>query len=213
MLQHFIPVFHSREQTQNSQALRQFRRKAGAALVPGVIIIQTQKYPADVRAFRKEMRQCFPCHTAQRKIAAFHPVFGIKAYKGQHINGCFKDKELVAVPLIAEITGFIRTAHILPEFIGCSPAVGISGNTGCVLRSSVPSYKHHIVAGVLVNISGSDKGIDNAPVNLSFFCQILYRFCIGGIMQRKPEVRRWGGASVRLACACFAGQHLYRFRE
>ena len=115
--------------------------------------------------------------------------------------------------MIAEITGFIRTAHVLTEFIGCSPAVGVSGNTGCVLRSAVPSYKHHIVAGVLVNIPGSDKGIDNAPVNLSFLCQIFYHFCVGGIVQREPEVRRWGGASVRLACACFAGQQLHRLRE
>lgn len=120
------------------------------------------------------MRQCFSCHTAQRKVAAFCPVFGIKAEKGQHINGGFKGKELVAVSLIAEITGFIRTADILPEFIGCSPAVGVSGNTGYVLRSAVPSYKHHIVAGVLVNIPGGDKGIDNAPVKFAFFCQIFY---------------------------------------
>jgi len=159
------------------------------------------------------MRQCFSSHTAQRKIAAFRPVFGIKADKGQHINRGFKDKELVAVSLIAEITGFIRTAHILPELIGCSPAVCISGNTGCTLCSAVPSYKHHIMVGVLVNIPGGNKGIDNAPVNLSFLCQIFYRFCVGGIVQWEPEVRRWGGASVRLACACFAGQQLHRFRE
>ena len=66
-----------------------------------------------VLAFRKKTVKSLARNAAQGKIISCLPILRIKGDKGQKVYRCFKDKELVAVSLIAERIGLVRPGNVL----------------------------------------------------------------------------------------------------
>ena len=135
------------------------------------------------------------------KLAPCLPVLRIKADKGQKVNRCFKDKELVAVSLIAERIGLVRPGNILSEWVCRSSHMGVSRRT-----ASVSADKHNIVPlCVLVNIPGKKKSLNKRFVETSAFCEILD--CSVGCPVVQGQVKRCGRccAGFALSLGAFAG--------
>ena len=140
-------------------------------------------------------------NAAQRKIASALPVLRIKADERYQVYRCFKDKELVAVSLIAERIGLVRPGNILSEWVCRSSHMGVSRRT-----ASVSADKHNIVPlCVLVNIPGKKKSLNKRFVETSAFAKILN--CSVGCSVVQGQVKRCGRccAGFTLPLAAFAG--------
>ena len=82
-------------------SLRQLR----AGFTSCGVAVKAEEHFSGVLAFRNETVKGFARNAAQGKIASIFPVLRVKADKGQKVNRCFKDKELVAVALVSERIG------------------------------------------------------------------------------------------------------------
>ena len=201
LTENIVPVFPYRDKANDGDLAGNVLCQPGAGFTSCGVAVKAEEHFSGVLAFRKETVKGFARNAAQGKVAPCLPVLRIKADKGQKVNRCFKDKELVAVSLIVERIGFVRPGNVLSEWVCRSSHMGVSRRT-----ASVSADKHNIVPlCVLVNIPGKKKSLNKRFVETSAFCEILD--CSVGCPVVQGQVKRCGRccAGFALSLGAFAG--------
>ena len=116
LTENIVPVFPCRDKANDGDLAGNGLCQSCAGFISSGIAVKAEEHFSGVLAFRKKMVKGFARNAAQGKIAPCLPVLRIKADKGQKVYRRFKDKELVAVSLIAERIGLVRPGNILSEW-------------------------------------------------------------------------------------------------
>ena len=207
LTENIVPVFPCRDKANDGDLAGNVLCQPGAGFTSCGVAVKAEEHFSGVLAFRKKTVKGFARNAAQGKIAPCLPVLRVKADKGQKVYRCFKDKELIAVSLIAERIGLVRPGNVLSEWVCRSSHMGVSRRT-----ASVSADKHNIVPlCVLVNIPGKKKSLNKRFVETSAFAKILN--CSVGCSVVQGQVERCGRCcgGFGLSLAVFACQHLNSF--